>query len=215
MDEKNVTGTPGEPQPNSLSPVQVEAGKTIPAPAQPKWQRAANLIATGLCSVIAVFAVVQWQEKSESANVSAAAAQSIQAIDEQQGSALLRCVLPDMQRAEIADRSAMQEALENASEREQKTYARKLWGCAAVSEELASRIDALNVPVDLAPSLSTLRGSADEVVEALATYRGYLEDPERPYDFEQATPLIDRIAIAWSIYEDQRASLNQALRDHP
>ena len=60
----------------------------------------------------------------------------------------------------------------------------------------------------------TLRSYANEVDQAIEVYRKYLEDPDRQYDFVQATPLIERVAIAWTVYEQQRAKLNTALRAH-
>jgi F0F1-type ATP synthase membrane subunit c/vacuolar-type H+-ATPase subunit K len=200
--------------PHSLSPVQLETASIDQDLAQIKRGRSARLFATALLSGLAAFGVAKWMENIDGSQAYAAAAERVEAINAQQGTALLRCMLPDLQRSQLEDQSALHTALEVASERGGKAYGKQLERCEPLSEDLSLRVDALNVPTDMAPRLTTLRSYANEVDQALAVYRKYLQDPSRPYDFVQATPLIERVAIAWTVYEQQRAKLNQALRAH-
>jgi hypothetical protein len=201
--------------PHSLSPLQLEAPNIDDDLAQLKRGKSARLYVTVALSGLAVFGVAKWMENIDGSQAYAAAAERVEAINAQQGTALLRCILPELQRSQLEDQTALHTALEVASERAGKGYGRQLRQCASLSEDLSVRIDALQVPADMASRLTSLRSYASEVDEAIAVYRKYLEDPARPYDFVQATPLIERVAIAWTVYEDQRSRLNQALRDHP
>lgn len=207
--------TPVREDPHSLSPLQLETPNVDADLAQLKRGKTARLYATVALCGVAAFGVAKWMEGIDGSQAYAAAAERIEAINAQQGTALLRCMLPELQRSQLEDQSALHTALEVASERSGKAYGRQLRQCAPLSEDLALRIDALQVPADLSSGLTSLRSYASEVDEALAVYRRYLEDPARPYDFVQATPLIERVAIAWTVYENQRSKLNQALRDHP
>jgi len=202
--------------PHSLSPVQLDAA----APdietevAQLKRGKIARLLATGLLSGLAAFGVAKWMENIDGSQADAAAAEKIEEINANQGTALLRCMLPDLQRSQLEDQTALHTAIETASERGGKAYGKQLSGCVPLSEDLSLRVDALDVPSDMAQRMVTLRSYANEVDQAIEVYRKYLEDPDRQYDFVQATPLIERVAIAWTVYEQQRAKLNTALRAH-
>lgn len=202
--------------PHSLSPLQLNA----PPPdienevAQLKRGKILRLLATGLLSGLAAFGVAKWMENIDGSQAYAAAAEKIEEINANQGTALLRCMLPDLQRSQLEDQTALHTAIETASERSGKAYGKQLRGCVPLSEDLSLRVDALDVPSDMAQRMVTLRSYANEVDQAIEVYRKYLEDPERQYDFVQATPLIERVAIAWTVYEQQRAKLNNALRSH-
>lgn len=201
--------------PHSLSPVQLDSTPNIDDDlAQLKRGKVARLLVTALFSGLAAFGVAKWMENIDGSQAYAAAADRVEAINANQGTALLRCMLPDLQRSQVKDQRSLHTALEVASERSGKTYAHQLTKCAPLSEDLSLRVGALDVPVDMAARLATLRSAANEVDQAIVVYRKYLQEPGRPYDFVQATPLIERVAIAWTAYEQQRSELNQALRAH-
>lgn len=201
--------------PHSLSPLQLDAPPDIDTEvAHLKRGKIARLLAAGLLSGLAAFGVAKWMENIDGSQAYAAAAEKIEEINANQGTALLRCMLPELQRSQLEDQTALHTAIENASERGGKAYGKQLRGCVPLSEDLSLRVDALDVPSDMAQRMVTLRSYASEVDQAIEVYRKYLEDPDRPYDFVQATPLIERVAIAWTVYEQQRAKLNAALRAH-
>lgn len=211
-DDDSATAVRGDP--HSLSPLQLETPNIDADLAQIKRGRSARLIATALLSGLAAFGVAKWMENIDGSQAYAAAAERLEAINSQQGTALLRCMLPDLQRSQLENQRSLHTALEVASERSGKAYGKRLERCEPLSEDLSLSIAALDVPADMAPHLTTLRSYASEVDEALTAYRKYLKAPNRPYDFVQATPLIERVAIAWTVYEKERANLNRALRAH-
>jgi hypothetical protein len=211
-DDDSATAVRGDP--HSLSPVQLETPNIDADLAQIKRGRSARLFVTALLSGLAAFGVAKWMENIDGSQAYAAAAERVEAINAQQGTALWRCMLPDLQRSQLENQRSLHTALEVASERSGKAYGKQLERCAPLSEDLSLRVDALQVPADMASRLMTMRSYASEVDRALTAYRKYLKEPNRPYDFVQATPLIERVAIAWTVYEQERAKLNQALRAH-
>jgi hypothetical protein len=207
--------TPAREDPHSLAPIQIEISNIDEDIARLKRGKSARLLIAALCSGLAAFGVAKWMDTIDGSQQYAAAAERLDAINAQQANALLRCLLPDLQRSQLASRQALHTAFEIASDRAQKYYGKQLKQCSRLSEELVRRLDNLDVPTDLAPSLQTLRSSAGDLNHALGNYRMYLQDPARPYDFVQATPLIEHIANAWTTYEERRAQLNDVLRNRP
>lgn len=206
------SATPRE-DPHSLAPVQIEIATIDDDIARLKRGKSTRLMLTGLLSGLAVFGVVQWMQSIDGVQAYTAAAENLEAIHAQQGNAFLRCVLPDAQRSQLSSRQALHTALEVASERWQKYYGKQLQYCTGLSKRLMQRLNDLDVPPDAVRDLQGVRIAASELDRAVDSYRVYLLDPSRSYDFVQATPLIERVSIAWTAYEDERTRVNQLLRD--
>jgi hypothetical protein len=209
------SGTQGRDAPHSLAPVQIEVAGLDEDIALLKRGKGVRLMLTLLCGGLAAFGIVRWMDTLDGSQTYAAAAARLEAINAQQGSAFMRCVLPDVQRSQLASRQALHTAFENASERAQKYYGKQLERCAVLSDELEQRLNHLAVPADLFGQTQNVRSAARELNRALTAYRSYLQDPVRPYDYVQVTPMIERLSIAWTDYEEQRSELDRALREHP
>lgn len=213
--EAEDSGSSVREDPHSLSPIQLEAAPPSIDEDLARFRRgkSARLLATGLFTGLLAFGVAKWMENIDGSQAYAAAAERVEEINAQQGTALLRCLLPDLQPSQLQDESSLHTALEVASERSGQAYAEQLRACAPLSEKLALRVDTLSVPADVSSRVTALRGYANDVDQALGVYRKYLED--HSYDFVQATPMIERVALAWTSYERARSQLNGVLRDHP
>jgi hypothetical protein len=209
------SATPARDDPHSLAPVQIEIPDIDEDIALLKRGKGARLMLTLLCGGLAAFGIVRWMDNIDGSQAYAAAADHLEAINAQQGNAFMRCVLPDVQRSQLASPQALHTAFENASERTQKYYGKQLQRCAILSQELEQQLNQLDVPADMYLQVQKVRWSARELNHALAAFRGYLQDPVRPYDYVQVTPMIERLTIAWTDYEAQRAQVNRALREHP
>ena len=210
----------GEPSiaredPHSLAPIQIQVTNIEDDVASLHKGEGTRLVIAALCSGVVAFGAVLWMNNIDGSQAYAAAAERLEVINSQQGSALLRCVLPDFPRAQLKSSQALHTALENASERAQKYYGKQLKQCARLSDQLVRRIDAVEVPADQYRGIQRLKSSAQALDNSLIAYRTYLQDPNVPYDYVQATALIEHIAIAWTTYEAQRTQLNEALREHP
>lgn len=209
---------PAREDPHSLAPVQIEIEKPADIDdelAQLKRGKGARLLATLVLSGVAVWGISQWMQNIDGSQAYAGAADRVDAINLQDGTSLARCVLPDVQPSQLATRQALHTALENASERAQKYYGTLLQRCAKLGDNLEQHLNQVGVPPDLHTQIQSLRAAARELNQSLASYRAYLQDPNKPYDYVQATPLMERISIAWSNFEDQRTQTSRALREHP
>ena len=206
---------PPREDPHSLAPIQIEAASLDEDIAQLKRGKGSRLLITILASGLAVFGVATWMQSIDGAQAYAAAAERLETINAQAGNAFLRCVLPDHQKSQLSSRQALHTAFEVASERSQKHYGKQLQHCTSLSDKLVAQLNELEVPADMTRRAQGVRAAAGEVAQSLDTYRAYLQDPKQPYDFVQATPMIERVANAWSTYEERRKGFNQALRDHP
>lgn len=213
MDE---SATPVRDDPHSLAPIQIERAADIDQDiALLKRGKGARLLLTLLCGGLATIGIMRWMNEIDGSQAYAAAAERLEAINAQHGNAFIGCILPDVQRSQLASRQALYTAIENASERAQKYYGTQLQRCSILSQELEQELNQLSVPADMYRQVRDVRSAARELNQALAAYRGYLQDPVRPYDYVQALPMIERLSIAWSNYEDQRTTVNRALREHP
>lgn len=199
--------------PHSLAPVQIEVTSLDDDIAKLKRGKGTRLLVTGLLSGLAVFGVARWMQNIDGVQAYTAAAENLEAIHAQQGNAFLRCVLPDAQRSQLSSRQTLHTALEVASERWQKYYGKQLQYCTGLSKRLIQSLNELDVPPDTVRDLQGVRSAAGELDQAIDSYRTYLLNPSRSYDFVQATPMIERISIAWTTYEERRTKLNETLRD--
>jgi hypothetical protein len=211
MDEMNATK---RDDPHSLAPIQIEGTSIDEDIAQLKRGKGARLIGTMLCLGLGAFGVMQWMERIDGTQAYAAAADKVEIIHAQQANVYLRCVLPNLQRSQLASQQALHTAFEIASDRFQKGYAKQLAHCAPSLDGLQAQLATLTVPADVESSAKLLRDAAVSVGEKSEAYRAYLQDRARPYDFVQATPHIEKIARAWSGYDEKRRDLVAALRSH-
>jgi hypothetical protein len=209
MDETNATT---REDPHSLAPIQIEGTSIDEDIAQLKRGRGARLIGTTLCMGLAAFGIMHWMDRIDGTQAYAAAAERVEAIHAQQGNAYLRCVLPNLQRSQLSSQQALHTAFEAASDRFQKQYAKQLAHCAPSLDGLQAQLANLRVPADVERSANALRAATVQLSEVTDSYRAYLQDPARPYDFVQATPQIEKIAWAWSSYDEDRRKLLAALR---
>jgi hypothetical protein len=212
MHQEYKPGTRREP--DSLAPVQLERlsieedialmqrGKTLP------------LTLSLLLATVVVAASVRWVGQLDRQQAYAHAAERLEAIDSQQSEAFLRCALPNVQRSQLSSTVALHNAIEIASERFDKFYGRQLTHCEHYLIDLESELDNVQVPTDMARQLGTLRDTAHEFGLAWSNYRDYLRDPAQAYDYVRATPMIEKVTLAWGSYRAQQAEIKAALRAH-
>jgi hypothetical protein len=212
MQEEYKPGTRREP--DSLAPVQLERlsieedialmrrGKTLP------------LTLSLLLATVAVVAGVRWVGELDAQQAYAHAADRLETIDSQQSEAFLRCALPNVQRSQLSSTVALHNAIEIASERFDKFYGRQLTHCEHYLVDLETELDAVKVPTDMTRQLTSLRNAAHEFGLAWSNYRDYLRDPTQSYDYVRATPMIEKVTLAWGSYRAQQVEIKAVLRAH-
>jgi hypothetical protein len=198
--------------PHSLAPIQIEGTSIEEDIAALSRGRGTRLVFTALCAGLLAFGVIQWMDGIDGTRAYAAAADRLEAIHAQQANVFIHCALPNLQRSQISSEKSLHTAIEVVSERLQKQYGRQLERCGTSLDGLEVQLAGLVVPADTRPKLEALRTASSELNFAIAGYRHYLVDPAVSYDFVQATPRIEKIALAWSDYETKRRELSRALR---
>jgi hypothetical protein len=197
---------------DSLAPIQLERTSVEEEVSRMKTGKGLRLTLTLLVVTLAVVGGTRWMGKIDAAQAYAHAADQLEAIDSQQGEAYLRCALPNLQHSQVSSASALHSAIELASERFDKRYAKQLASCTYLLDALQSSLGTVRAPADMTLPVERLRHSAQAFGQAWEHYRVYLQDPAQRYDFVQATPLIEKIAVAWAGYQTQRDEAKAALR---
>jgi len=212
MQQEYKPGTRREP--DSLAPVQLERTSIEEEIALMQRGKALPLTLSLLLATLAATAGVRWVGQLDAQQVYAHAAERLESIDSQQGEAFLRCALPNVQRSQLNSTIALHTAIEIASERFDKFYGRQLAHCARYLTDLETELASVRVPSDMTRQVSALRNAAREFERAWNNYRAYLQDPALPYDYVRATPLIEKVTLAWGSYRAQQAEITAVLRAH-
>jgi hypothetical protein len=197
--------------PNSLAPIQLERASVDDDVASMKSGKGLRLAATLLVTAAAVVGGTQLLGAMDAHQAYAHAAEQLEVIDSQQSEAFLRCALPNIQRAQLSDPSALHTAIEIASERMDKGYGRVLAQCEPLLQSFEEAVNQIKAPSDMTRRLQGLSLAAGELGHSWGDYRTYLQDPAQRYDFVQATPRIEKITSAWANYQTQRTQVREAL----
>jgi hypothetical protein len=177
-----------------------------------KTGKGLHLTVTLLVAAIGLVGGARWMGRIDAHQAYAHAADQLDAIDSQQGDAFLRCALPNLQHSQLSSATALHSAIEIVSERFDKRYAQQVSGCRYLLDELQDELGTIRAPADMTLRVDGLRHAAQDFTSAWDRYRSYLQDPSQRYDFVQATPLIEKISVAWENYQTQRTDTRVALR---
>ena len=165
-----------------------------------------------ILTTLAAFGGLQWLGNIDRQQAYAHAADQLEAIDNQQSEAFLRCALPNVQRSQLSSTQALHNAIEVVSERFDKYYGRQLVHCAHYLDDLNSELASVTVPRDTKLQLDSLQHAARLFRRAWDNYRIYLLDPEQRYDYVKATPMIEKVTLAWADYRAQQDQIKNSLR---
>jgi hypothetical protein len=201
-------------EPESLAPIQLERLSVDDDVAQMKRGKGLRLTVTVLVSLIAITAGARLLGRIDQTQAYATAAERLETIDNQRSEAFLRCALPNVQPTQLASASELHTAIEIATERLDKRYGTQIAQCTHLLADLQQSLSALEAPSDMTRRLEGLRAAAGELSQAWTAYRGYLQDPRKPYDYVQAVPMIEKITNAWTNYRGQLNDTKAALRAH-
>ena len=197
--------------PHSLAPIQLEGTSVDDEVALLKKGRGLRL---GLTLAVIAAGALGGQRLLRSMDEHAAytqAASRLEQIDSQQSEAYLRCALPNLKRSQLESATALHSAIEVATEHMDKGYGRVLAQCAPLLDELQASVQGLDAPPDMTRRLQRLSSSVTDFKTSWLAYQSYLQDRNRPYDYVQAAPLIERITIAWEGYQAAHKQAKDAL----
>lgn len=197
--------------PNSLAPIQLERTSIEDDVASMKSGKGLRLTATLLVTAAAIVGGTQLLGAMDTQQAYAHAAEQLEVIDSQQSEAFLRCALPNLQRTQLNDPTALHTAIEIASERMDKQYGRLLAQCGPLLQSFEEAVHQIKAPSDMTRRLQGLSVAAGDLGRAWTDYRTYLQDPKQRYDYVQAAPRIEKITRAWGMYQTQRTQAKEAL----
>ena len=201
-------------EPDSLAPLQLERTSVEEDAAQLRRGNGTPLMLSLVLATVASFGGLEWLGNIDRQQAYAHAAERLETIDSQQSEAFLRCALPNVQRTQLSSTQALHNAIEVVSERFDKYYGRQLAHCAHYLDDLNTELAAVSVPRDMKLQLDSLQHAARLFRRAWDNYRIYLQDPEQRYDFVKATPMIEKVTLAWADYRAQQDQIKGSLRAH-
>jgi hypothetical protein len=206
--------SPIRQDPHSLAPIQLERSNLDQDVALIRGGQGARLTITVLALVACGMGGARLLKTLDAKEAYTHAAAQLDRVDKEQSEAFLHCALPNLQRSQLDTTSALHSAIEIASEGMDKAYGTLLGECSPLLDSLAMAVDQINAPPDLTRKLNALSTSARGLGRAWENYRKYLVQPDRPYDYVQAAPLIEKITLAWQDYRNARAQTKAALAAH-
>jgi hypothetical protein len=211
MQEQETTPTTSRNDPESLAPVQIERLSVEDEIALMSRGKSGRLIALAAAASLSAAVSVFWLNGMDSHKRYADAIGSARELHERHADAFLHCALPNPPSAGIGSSEQLHSAIERISERLGKSYGRALTRCAPKLAGLVTGLRDLTAPGEGA-TLAGARKAAVELERAWDEYRRYLLDERTSYDYVQALPRVEKIALAWSAYERRFAELESALR---
>lgn len=190
--------------PDSLAAVQLERLSVDDEIAQMNRGKGGKLVFAVSALALLLGGGAYWMKRVDVEQAHVAAIEGIDRIAEQKASSFMQCALPGAQPSQLASRDALRNAIENASDRFGKGYARTLAHCAPVLDELTRELTAIKAPSDLQSKVIGVQRAGSELQQGWDAYRRYLSDPKLQYDRVQAAPMVDGIAVAWDNYQHVR-----------
>jgi DNA-binding FrmR family transcriptional regulator len=139
------------------------------------------------------------------------AASQLERSDTEQRDAFMRCALPNYQRSQVINAGTLRSAVESASERMEKNYAKLLNKCTPLMAGFQQAITDIKAPPDVSAQLSAVNKAVADLGLAFNNYREFLQHAAQGYDAAQAAPLIEAIGTSWQGYLAAREQAKQAL----
>lgn len=196
--------------PPSLAPVQVERPSDELDLAGMRGRRGPRImIGIAVLAVVGI-GVLQLLRSMDARQAYAQAAEKLEQTDVEQREAFMRCALPNQQRAQLAAPSALQVAIEIATDRMGKTYAKVLTKCQPLLDGFEQSVANIKAPADTAPSVQAVSKATNEFAAAWIGLRDFMQNSP-DVSREQIAPHISAITKAWQTYQDERTKAKAAL----
>lgn len=139
----------------------------------------------------------------------ALAAAELERSETEQGDAFIRCALPNQQHTQLAAPSALRGAVEIATQRMGKTYAKVLIKCGPLLDSFEQKVAGIKAPPDVSSDVRAVSKAANDFGAAWLSLRDSLQRSDA--DDTQTAPLIDNIVATWQSYQDARTRAKQSL----
>lgn len=196
--------------PSSLAPVQVERSNDEQDLAGMRGRRGPRIAVALVVLAAVVFGGVQLLRSMDARQAYSQAAAQLERSDIEQREAFMRCALPNQQRSQLTEQSALQGAIEIAAERMGKTYAKVLTQCTPLLENFQQAVASVEAPPDAALNVHAVSKAANDFAAAWLGLRDFVQSTGQ-YDAAQAAPRIQAITASWQTYQTERMKAKEAL----
>jgi len=197
--------------PHSLAPIQLEPASVQEEAAQLKRGRGLRLALNLAVLVALATAAGQWLNGVDTRNSYNHAAAQLDRSETSQAQGFMRCVLPDLQASQLTSMVTLYGTIENLTEQLGKAYGDQVAACAPLLDDFENSVQEIRAPADMTRRLQEVSLAASAVKQSWQSYQQYLQQPNQPYDYVKAAPLIDRITVAWQTYHKTNDATKQAL----
>jgi len=197
--------------PHSLAPIQLEPASVQEEVAQLKRGRGLRLALNLVALVAVATAAGQWLNGVDTRNSYNHAAAQLDRSETTQAEGFMRCVLPDLQASQLTSMVTLYGTIENLTEQLGKAYGDQVAACAPLLDDFENSVHNVRAPADMTRRLQEVSQAASAVKNSWQSYQAYLQQPNQPYDYIQAAPMIDRITVAWKAYHQTNGEAKQAL----
>jgi hypothetical protein len=156
------------------------------------------------------FGGVQLLRSMDARQAYATAAEQLERSEVEQRDAFMRCALPNQQNSKLNQQSALQGAVEIATDRMGKTYAKVLTKCTPLLENFQHAVADVKAPEDTAQNVQAVSKAANQFAAAWLGLRDFLQN-SGDYDRAAIAPRIQAITSAWQAYETERTKAKEVL----
>jgi hypothetical protein len=197
--------------PHSLAPIAIGGTSDEQDIANMRSGRGLRVALTLLVAAAAVVGGAQLLRSMDTRQTYVMAASQLERSDTDQRDAFMRCALPNYQRSQVTNAGTLRSAVESASERMEKNYAKLLTKCTPLMAAFQQAVTDIKAPSDVSAQLRPVNKAVADLGLAFSNYREFLQRSAQGYDAAQAAPLIDAIANSWQSYLTTREQAKQAL----
>ena len=196
--------------PPSLAPIQVERSSDEQDLAGMRGRRGPRIVIALVVLAAVGFGGAQLLRSMDAREGYARAAEQLESSDVEQREAFMRCALPNQQRAQLSAPMGLQRALEIATERMGKTYAKVLMKCTPLLENFQQSVAGIKSPPDTAQNVRAVSTAANNFAAAWLGLRDSLQSSAENAP-AQVAPHIEAITKSWQGYQEERIKAKQVL----
>jgi DNA-binding FrmR family transcriptional regulator len=200
---------PAREDPHSLAPIAIGGTSDDQDIANMKSGRGMRVVLTLVVAAAAVVGGAQLLRSMDDRQTYVLAASQLERSDIEQRDAFMRCALPNYQRSQLTNAGSLRNAVESASERMNKNYAKLIAKCTPQLASFQQAVTDIKAPEDVSTQVSAVNKAVIDLGLAFNNYRDFLQ--QKTYDPTEAAPLIDAIASSWQSYLTTREKAKQAL----
>lgn len=195
---------------SSLAPVQIQRPSEELDLAELRGRRGPRIaIAVAVLAAVG-FGAVRLLQSMDAHQAYAQAAAQLERSDVEQRDAFMRCALPNQGNTQWSAPAALQSALEIATDRMGKTYAKVLTKCVPLLDSFKQAVADVKAPADTKPQVQAVSKAANTFAASWIGLRDFMQGAP-DYDRAQVAPHIQTITSTWQAYQTERVKAQAAL----